>query len=140
MFDLQLCTTFVEGVLVRRLLGFAGEAVCEWASVVGEQVRDLYRRGLVQAKNELAAAGFGLVHIAAHEHLACGSVNGREKLMAAGLLEHLWQVFDVIMHNLGLLIYWLLAARPLPRLASRAAETPRGASGGGQAQSAKQPH
>ena len=47
MLDLQSGAPFVEGVLARRLLGFACEAVSELAAVVGEQLGVFHRRGLV---------------------------------------------------------------------------------------------
>ena len=101
MLDLQPRATFVKGVLARRLLGFAGEPVCEWACVVGEQLGDLNWRGLVQTKREVAAAGFGLAHTGAHEHPRYGAVNGQEKITSAGLLGHLRQVLDAGMYEPG---------------------------------------
>ncbi len=99
MFDLQCFASQVKFMLARRRFGCARKAVGELTAVVGEDDLDLHRRGALEAAHEVGAAGLSLVAVGAHKDPARGTINGHKQVPSVPLIGHLWQVFDVDVHE-----------------------------------------
>lgn len=95
MFDGGIGTCNVELVHAARLLVFRGESVGELRTVVGQDLADLDRRPLLQAVQEVDAAGIGHVAVDVHKDPARGAVDGHEQVATRRLVRHLRQVLDV---------------------------------------------
>ena len=80
-----------------RVFFLAGKAVCKLAAIVGEQLDDGDRTGVVELDQEVGAAAVGLVGIDLHEDPARGAVDGDEQITAFGFIGHLRQVLDIHM-------------------------------------------
>jgi hypothetical protein len=94
----------IKGVAPRSLLAGRGKAVGELAAAVRQNGLDHHRCHSPQAAHKVGAAGLGLVAVGAKVHPACGPVDGAEELTPAGLIGHLRQVFDVNVHDAGLVV------------------------------------
>ncbi len=93
-----------EGVLAGGLLVFAREAVRKLAAVVGQDVFDRHRSNALEPAQEVCAADLGLIAIGAKVDPARRPIDGDEQVAPMRLIGHLWQVFDVHMHEAGLVV------------------------------------
>lgn len=75
--------------LFRRLPHRDRQTVIELSAVVGERLRDLHQRLLVQSFQIVDAAGLALVGIYEPEHPARGPIDGHEQVARGRLVEHL---------------------------------------------------
>lgn len=80
-------------MLAGRCFGLAGETVGELATVVGEQLVDLRRRGAVQPSQEIGAAG--LAPIGVDAQMAQWPGRSSRTRSAGVFVGHLRQVLDV---------------------------------------------
>ena len=71
------------------------EPVRELLAVVGQQLVDFDRAGLVQSFEEGFCTGGRLVGLDGHKHPACGPVNGDKQVAPLGLVLHLGQILHV---------------------------------------------
>lgn len=116
MLDAQRATPHVEVMLAAGGARLALEAVGEARAVVGEQLVDAHRGGLVQAVDEVDRAGGFHVRIDAHEHPARGPVDAHVQVAPSGLVGHLRQVLDVHVHEARLVVLEALGRGRLGRL------------------------
>ena len=95
VFNTHALADLVEYVLAAGLLVFAGEAVRELRAIVGQDFDDLDRRGILQAAQEIDAAGVTHVVVDVQEHPARGAVNGHEQITARRFIRHVWTADQV---------------------------------------------
>ena len=91
------CLAQLVKLMIAAGLAFAGgkQAVRELLAVVGQQLFDLDRAGLVQGIEEGFGTGSCLVSLDGHKHPARGPVNSHEQVTPLGLVLHLGQVLHI---------------------------------------------
>ena len=96
MFDAQGQAQLVELVLPRRLaIPGAEQAVGELLAVVGQDLADPDRTGLVQSVQEGLGRRRRLVGLDGQVNPAAGPVDGHEQVASGGLVPHLGQVLHI---------------------------------------------
>jgi len=116
VFNAQGLAQLIKLVLTRGLaLSARKESVRELLAVVGQQLLNPERAGLVQGAEKGLRAGRRLVLLDRHEHPALGPVNGHEQVAPLRLVGHLRQVFHVHVQ-----VARLIALEALVRLTGRA--------------------
>lgn len=92
----QLLAQLIELMVAAGFALPAGkQAVCELFAVVGQQLVDPDRAGLVQCLEEGLRTGGCLVGLELHKYPTSGSVNGHEQIAPAALILHLGQVLHI---------------------------------------------
>jgi len=71
------------------------QAIGELLAVVGEVAVDFDGAGRMQGRKKAFGAGCGLVGLEGDVDPTCGPVDGDEQIASAGLIRHLWQIFDI---------------------------------------------
>lgn len=111
VFDHEVFAKYVERVLAGGdavagdgVFFLAREAVCELATIVGEQLDDVDRAGVFHLDQEVGAAAIGLVGIDLHEHPARRAVDRDEQIAPRCFVWHLWQVLDIYMDKARLVV------------------------------------
>lgn len=95
MLDAQSSATHVEGMFVAGGARLLLEAIGEAGAVVGEQLDDAHRSGVVQSIDEVdGTVGFH-VGVNADEDPARSPIDGYVEVAALCLVGHLRQVLDV---------------------------------------------
>ena len=130
--DPQLLAQLVQLMVAAGLALAAGkQAVRELLAVVGQQLGDPDRTGLVQCLEEGLCTGGCLVGLELHKHPACSPVNGHEQVAPAALVLHLGQVLHVHVHIARLVALerlvhrlWLLGLEGVEIARSMAAQAP----------------
>ena len=88
--DAQLPAQLIELMVAAGFAFLAGkQAVRELLAVVGQQLGDPERTGLVQCLQKGVRTGGRLVGLELHEHPACSSVNGHEQVAPLRFALHL---------------------------------------------------
>ena len=106
MLDAELLAQAVEHVRAAGFLLLAAgrEAVGKLAAVVGQQLDDLDRAGLLDLAEEVDTAAVCLVGIELDENPARSAVDGNEQVAPCRLVRHLRQVLDVDVHKARLVV------------------------------------
>ena len=78
MFDVQRFALHSELVKSAGPSFLIPESIRELAAIVREELDDFHGCGPLQAAQEVHAAVLALIWVDAHEHLACGSVDGNK--------------------------------------------------------------
>ena len=107
----QLLAQLVELMVATGFALPAGkQSVCELLAVVGQQLVDPDRAGLVKCFEKGPGTGRCLVGLELHEHPARGPVDGHEQVAPLRFVLHLGQVLHVHVH-----VAWLVAFEGLVR-------------------------
>ena len=104
VFNVQRLATHIKVVSPRWLTFFAGEAVCELAAIVREQLDDFHRSRLLESVQKIDAAGLALIGVDPHEHPAACAIDGPEQIAPLALVGHLRQILNVHVQEARLVV------------------------------------